>query len=151
MRFWDSSALLPLLVADQATDWLATELRRDLAVVAWWGTPVECAAVLGRMEQQHQLSRDAVRTALTRLDTARRQWIEVPPIEDIRRQSMRLLRAYPLGIDAAMQIAAAIIAADFIPADLPFVTLDGAQAEAAEREGFAVTMPPNRLRADLSL
>lgn len=51
---------------------------------------------------------------------------------------MRLLRVHRLRAADAVQIAAAIVAADFQPGSLEFVTLDVRQADAAEREGFRV-------------
>jgi hypothetical protein len=51
---------------------------------------------------------------------------------------MRLLRVHPLRAGGALQLAAAIIAADFQPNALEFVTLDARQADAAEREGFRI-------------
>ena len=44
MRFWDSSALLPLLVDEPARERLIALLEEDAEVLAWWGTPVEIAS-----------------------------------------------------------------------------------------------------------
>lgn len=43
---------------------------------------------------------------------------------------------YRLRAADALQLAAAIVAADFNAASMPFVTLDVRLAEAADREGF---------------
>jgi predicted nucleic acid-binding protein len=53
----------------------------------------------------------------------------------------RLLRVHPLRAADALQLAAAIIAAEDDPRSLPFVTLDDRLALAAEREGFPVVDP----------
>ncbi len=42
MRFGDSSALVPLLVEQAAKPPMTDLVRQDPAVVAWWGTLVEC-------------------------------------------------------------------------------------------------------------
>jgi predicted nucleic acid-binding protein len=52
-----------------------------------------------------------------------------------------LLRVHPLRAADALQLAAAIIAADSEPRSLAFVTLDDRLARAAEREGFPVVEP----------
>jgi len=50
----------------------------------------------------------------------------------------RLLCTHPLRAADALQLAAAIAAAEEHPETLPFVTLDDQLAEAASREGFAI-------------
>lgn len=138
MRFWDASAVLPLLVAESRSGAMAALLREDPAVAAWWGTPAECVAALARLERDGQLSEDAWRAATARLAAAGRGWVEVPPTTRVREQATRLLRLHPLRGADALQLAAALVLADFAPATLPFVTLDRHLAGAARREGFEV-------------
>ena len=73
-----------------------------------------------------------------RLAEARRGWTEVPPIERVRDQATRLLRLHTLRAADSLQLAAAIVLADFEPKTLAFVTLDRPLASAARREGFEV-------------
>lgn len=68
-------------------------------------------------------------------------WTEVPPTDDVRRLARRLVRVHPLRAADALQLAAAITAADGRPERLPFVTLDVRLADAASREGFKVIQP----------
>ena len=42
MRFWDTSALVPLLLEQEATRDVEEFLAKDPDIAAWWGTPVEC-------------------------------------------------------------------------------------------------------------
>lgn len=42
MRFWDSSAIMPLLVAEATTQSIQKTAQRDPAMVVWWGSRVEC-------------------------------------------------------------------------------------------------------------
>lgn len=63
---------------------------------------------------------------------------EAPASDLVREQAMRLLRAYRLRAADALQLAAAIAAADFSPGSLEFVSLDERQADAAHREGFRI-------------
>lgn len=138
MKYWDSSAVIPLLVTEDSSTRMEDRLRDDPAVATWWGTPVECASALARLERDGALAADDVRNALARFREAAAGWVEVPASNDVREQAIRLLRVHPLRAADAMQLAAAIVAADFQPSALEFVTLDARQAEAAEREGFRV-------------
>jgi hypothetical protein len=54
----------------------------------------------------------------------------------VKEQAIRLTRIHPLRAAGALQLAAAIVAANFQPRSLEFVTLDMRQARAAEAEGF---------------
>ncbi|HTR20853.1 MAG TPA: hypothetical protein VMH88_08360 [Gemmatimonadales bacterium] len=138
MRFWDSSALLPLLVPEERTDRLVGVMHDDQAAAVWWATPVECASALARLEQQGRLLGGDLDAASRRLATAATQWTEVPPIDRVRDQARRLVGLHPLKAADALQLAAALVLSDFEPRTLPFVTLDGQLAVAARREGFEV-------------
>ena len=138
MRYWDSSALLPLLVHESTSAEMERVLLGDPAVVTWWGTRVECASAIARLEREGTLKRMAVQRAFARLEAAAAQWIEVPAQEDVRAHAARLLRTHRLRAADALHVAAAIVAADSKPRGLAFVTLDVRQADAAEREGFPV-------------
>ena len=138
MRYWDSSALLPLFVRETSSDRLARTLEEDLAVVTWWGSTVECVSALARLERDGALDRADMTAALRRMRAASASWTEVPATEPVREQATRLLRLHPLRAADALQLAAAIVASDFQPASLEIVTLDARQAAAAEREGFRV-------------
>ncbi len=66
-------------------------------------------------------------------------------VEVVRRHAERVVEAHPLRAADALQIAAALVAAEEDPGSLPFVTLDRNLAEAAEREGFRVYLPSESL------
>lgn len=140
MRYWDSSALLALLVQEDQTDRLEKLLGEDPAVVTWWGTPVECVNALARLERNLGITPAAFRSALTTLAAAQAHWIEVPASTPVREQAIRLLRIHPLRAGDALQLAAATVASGMQPGELEFVSLDGRQARAAEREGFPVVL-----------
>jgi len=82
-----------------------------------------------------------MREALRRLDGLARAWREVQPVTVVRTTAIRLMRVHPLRTADALQLGAAIVAAEEHPATLPVVTLDERLAQAAEREGFAVIRP----------
>jgi uncharacterized protein len=138
MRFWDSSAVVPLLVSEASSEPVRRELGRDPEIVAWWATVVECVSALARRERDGTLSTLGMVEAMGRLDAAALAWQELQPTTAARQTALRLLRVHPLRAGDALQLAAAIVASEGHPATLPFVTLDDRLALAAEREGFAV-------------
>jgi predicted nucleic acid-binding protein len=138
MRFWDSSAILPLLVEEPRTTAMLALQRDDLAAAVWWHTPVECWSALARLERDERLSREGVAAAAGLLAEAARRWTEVPPVDRVRDTATRLVRTHPLRAADALQLAAALVLSDFGPKTLPFVTLDDRLAAAARREGFEV-------------
>ncbi len=141
MRFWDSSALVPLLVAEASSDAVLRDFEGDPEVMVWWGSEVECVSALARLEREGSLAADGMIDALGRLDLLSLAWREVQPIPRVRQIAIRLLRVHPLRAADALQLAAAIVAAEERPATLPLVTLDEQFARAAEREGFPVVRP----------
>jgi len=138
MRFWDSSAIVPLLVAEPSTPALVDEFVRDPELVVWWGTEVECVSALARLEREDLIDARAMGEALARLDGLALAWHEIQPGARARQVAVRLLRTHNLRAADAFQLAAAIAAAEDSPGSLPLVTLDGRLATAAEREGFRV-------------
>jgi predicted nucleic acid-binding protein len=136
VRFWDSSALVPLLVQEPAARHMGELLQADREIVAWWGTIVECTSALTRRQADKTLDATGFRVATGLLGELTAGWIEVPPAESVREQALRVIRMHRLRAADALQLGAAIVASDFEPAMLEFVTLDSRLAEAAEREGF---------------
>lgn len=138
MKFWDSSAVVTLLVQDPRTHELLAILAGDRMMVAWWGTPVECTAAVARREREGALSVADATAALARLRSIASAWQEILPEATVRSVAERLLRVHPLRSADSLQLAAAIVAADHEPTTLEFVSLDQRLNEAASREGFTV-------------
>jgi len=138
MRFWDASALLPLLVDESGTGDMVSLQREDPATAVWWATTVECWSALARARRERRLTDQDVGAAARLLSEAEARWTEVPPQERVRDQAARLVRVHPLRAADALQLAAALVLSDFEPKVLPFVTLDDRLAQAARREGFEV-------------
>jgi predicted nucleic acid-binding protein len=129
---------MPLLVAESASTHVREIHSGDPAIVTWWGTPIECVSALARLERKGALTSAGLGGSITRIRHAVTSWTEVWPSDDVREQSIRLLRVHALRAADAVQLAAAIIAAEFQPGTLDFVTLDSNQAAAADKEGFRV-------------
>jgi uncharacterized protein len=141
MRFWDTSALVPLLVSELSSQAVRTEFARDPEVVVCWVTESECVSALARLEREAGLTTTSIAVALHRLEELSMSWREIQPVGRVRQIATRLLRVHPLSAGDALQLGAAIVASEDQPATLPFVTLDERLAQAAEREGFAVVQP----------
>ena len=141
MRFWDSSAIVPLLMTEQASQGVSSAYRIDPDMVVWWGTPVECSSAIARSDREARLSAGEVEGAFDNLDDLARAWQEILPIEAIRREAVRILRVQPLRAADALQLAAARAIGARLSAPVEFVTLDVQLADAARREGFKVIMP----------
>lgn len=138
MRFWDSSAVAPLLVAEGATAVVQDLLRADPAMLVWWSTTTECVSAIARLEREGDLAGADVETALSRLDEIGRGWSEILPSEPVRSTARRLLRVHALRAADALQLSAALLAAEGRPETLALVTLDDRLRDAARREGFRV-------------
>jgi uncharacterized protein len=138
VRFWDASAIVPLLVAESSTRRLQMLAAEDSAILVWWGCEVECVSALARLEREGAFNEAAMTAALARLRQLVAGWHEVDPSDAIREAAARFLRVHPLRAADALQLAAAFLAAERRPASLELVTLDDRVAAAARKEGFAV-------------
>jgi uncharacterized protein len=146
VRFWDASAVVPLLVDEPQHGELESLLGVDPAMVVWWGTTVECASALARREREGFIGALVMRAAQERLRALSAQWHEVQPTQSLRNLAERMLRVHPLRAADSLQLAAALVAAEHDPASLEFVCLDDRLLEAAEREGFATVNPGEQVR-----
>ena len=138
MRFWDSSAVVPLLVEEDVSRALSELYLQEDGIMVWWGTEVECTSALTRLEREGGLSPRDTTLALQRLDGLARGWHRIEPVEQLRRTAARLLRVHPLRAADSLQLAAAFLAAEGQPPALGFVCLDDRLAISAQREGFVV-------------
>ena len=141
MRFWDTSALVPVFVAERETLAVRRWLREDRAVVVWSLTRVELLSALARRQREDAGAARRLASARRRILTTWPRWSEVTAIDVVRKHAERLVQVHPLRAADAIQLAAALVVADQDPASLTVVTLDKRQAEAAEREGFVVLGP----------
>jgi predicted nucleic acid-binding protein len=141
VRFWDSSAIVPLLVAEPSSGDVMLAYELDPEIVAWWATEVECVSALARLEREGSLTAPSMSEALGRLAGLAAAGREVQPLAIVREIAIRLLRVHPLRTADALQLAAAIAASEGHPATLALVTLDDRLAQAAGREGFQIVRP----------
>lgn len=138
MRFWDASAIVPLVAEEKETGLCRRLLAEDTDIVVWFLTPVEVVSALTRQLRENSLASTDFRKAKEHLRTLEKGWSEVVLVEMIRERARRLLENHPLRAADSLQLAAALLASEENPQELPFVTLDGRLGHAAEREGFNV-------------
>ena len=142
MRFWDASAILPLLMAAPTTKTLQELANSDPAMLVWWATEVECASAIARLEREGALEPSVVNEAFDRLKRLATGWHEVDPSDGVREAAVRFLRVHPLRAADALQLAAAFVAAERRPSSLEVITLDDRLAAAGRREGFVLIEIP---------
>lgn len=136
MRFWDSSALIPLCLEQPRTEVVLRWLEDDPEQVVWWGSAVECASAIARLHREGHLTDREESQARELLATLRASWFEVQPGPGLREQAFRLLRLHPLRAADALQLAAAMTWSGPTPSGT-LLTFDERLATAARREGFA--------------
>ncbi|HUR19395.1 MAG TPA: type II toxin-antitoxin system VapC family toxin [Vicinamibacterales bacterium] len=138
MKFWDTSALVPLIVDEPATPDVVRLLTEDRDVVVWMMTSVELLSTLGRLGRATPDLADLLPGV--RLDALElfRKWAAVTHVEGVRRRAERLVGVHSLTAADAMQLGAALLASGDRPETLDFVTLDQPLGRCAQLEGFRV-------------
>lgn len=143
MKFWDASAVVPLLMSEPQTSPIQALAADDPAMLVWWGTEVECASAIARLERDGALDDESVTQAFLRLRQLAAAWHEVDPSDAVRETAVRFLRVHQLRAADSLQLAAAFMASERRPASLELVTLDDRLASAARKEGFTlIEVPP---------
>jgi hypothetical protein len=138
VRFWDSSAVVPLLIEQPASSRAATWVTADHAIVLWTLTPVEVVSALRRLVREGAVREDVAHQAEARLSQIVRDSHLVIDVEAVKESATRLLRLHALRAFDAMQLGAALHWAEGQPRGRTLHTFDGRLAVAAQREGFLV-------------
>jgi predicted nucleic acid-binding protein len=141
VRFWDSSALLPLFIAEPQTRRVRNWLRTDAGIMVWLLTRVEVLSAFARRKREQAQAFEVLTESRAAFLRAYQQWSEINEAESVRRHAERIVETYPLRAADALQLGAALVAAEDDSRSLDFVTLDIRLADAAEKEGFRVLGP----------
>lgn len=145
MRYWDASAVVPLLVEEEFSTATAALLSEDRDVATWWGSRLECLSALRRRERDDGLDTLGLADSVRLLDDLSAGWHELLPGEELRLAAERALAVHPLRAADALQLAAALTWRGPAGRTAQFVCLDERLREAAGREGFSalpVTLTP---------
>ena len=138
MRFWDSSAIIPLCLKEPASEAVKNLAKADEDIVVWWTTRVECISALARRYREGVLPINAEQKARALLTTLAGEWSEVQPSEPVRQRAERLLMVHSLRAADALQPAAALLWTEGATGGAEFVCLDQNLREAGLKEGFTV-------------
>ncbi|HEX7409536.1 MAG TPA: type II toxin-antitoxin system VapC family toxin [Candidatus Binatia bacterium] len=138
MRFWDSSAIVPLVCAEGSSRACRAWLRQDPVVLVWALAATEVISALARKRREGQLDQQRFAVAKQRLAKLEQAWNEVIRLEAVRSRARRLIEVHPLRAADALHLAAALVAVEERTASIEFVTFDERLARAAEKEGFSV-------------
>jgi hypothetical protein len=138
MRFWDSSAIVPLCLTEPTSKQIRKILREDEDIVVWWATRIECLSAFERRRREGILHAEAAWNAKKVLLSLAAGWSEVLPSELVRRRTERLLATHALRAADAFQLAAALVWAEEAPEALDVISFDQNLREGALKEGFTV-------------
>lgn len=139
MKFWDSSAIAPLLIAENDTALRESQLRADPNLLVWYGTHAEIESAICRRIREASLDIDQAAHARARLQLLALSWLEVQPTPLVRARAIRLLRVHPLRAADAFQLAAALTAFQETTTGNSFLSADLRLTHAASLEGFNPT------------
>ncbi|MFH0787335.1 MAG: type II toxin-antitoxin system VapC family toxin [Pseudomonadota bacterium] len=138
MRFWDSSAVIPLCFKESSSEIMKRLFKADEDMVVWWATRVECQSALARRRREGVLSKEAELKARDILTALSSHWSEIQSTELVRQRAERLLMIHPLRTADVLQLSAALIWAEESPKGQAVVCLDHNLRNAAHKEGFVV-------------
>ncbi len=135
MRYWDASALVPLVVDELRSEPLR-RLARDGDIVTWCLSAVEITSAVERRSREGMLAANERRLAIENLAELAEVWTEITAVALVRERACRLLGVHSLRAADALQLAAALVAVGDRPARHSFLCADGRLRDAAAREGF---------------
>lgn len=144
MRFWDSSAIVPLIIEESHSNTCRQILRIDSAQIVFCLSRTEILSALCRRRREDRLDDGDLDIAEARLESLACRWTEVHAITRVREAAEELLHRYPLRAADALQLGACIAIFGKQRRDREFVVLDDVLADAARDEGFKVVVPRAR-------
>lgn len=138
MKFWDTSAIVPLCVQEPNSGTVREILIEDPSMIVWWNSRTECISALMRQTREGGLTTTDERAARHVLQALVQTWTEMQPSEALRSNAERLLTVHPLRTADALQLAAALQWCQGLTTGQEFVAFDRQLRDASYREGFTV-------------
>ncbi|MBI2377860.1 MAG: type II toxin-antitoxin system VapC family toxin [Deltaproteobacteria bacterium] len=138
MRYWDTSALLPILIDEPGTKLSRAWLEEDGEICTWGMTHVEMASAIERRAREGRLTAGQRTRALREAELLVSHAHEVTDALAVRKRATLILARHSLRAGDAAQLASALLIADPEPGSLSFVCLDRRLGDAASREGMPV-------------
>ncbi len=139
MKFWDTSALLLLLVEQPASREARALFRADANIVVWKYTRVEVMSALHRLHRDGALSDEDFGKARQRAEALLGRVTVIEQVDAIGERAETAVAVHPLRTLDALQLGAALVMADDRPRKGHFVAVDGKLHDAARAQGFATT------------
>jgi predicted nucleic acid-binding protein len=138
MKFWDSSALVPLLVQEPRTAYCLEAVNKDREMLLWCLSRLEVISALCRKLREEAIKNDEFQEAKQLLSKYVDHAYEVTSIDRVKNRAARLLEVHPLRAADACQLAAALVATQEDPSRLELFCFDERLVKAALKEGFVV-------------
>ena len=148
MKFWDSSAIVPLVVYEEETDYCLKTLSDDQEMLIWCLSRLEVMSALCRRVREGALNQRYFQEAKRHLNDLVERAYEVKAIEKVRQRALRLLEVHPMRAADACQLASALVATQEDPDRLVIVCFDQRLKDAAIKEGFIVNPVKNKNEQD---
>lgn len=140
MNFWDTSAVIALIVQEKATETIRAEFAASHdAPVLWTLTSVEAHSAVARRERGKSLTAVQARKVRQKIGEFVAGAFVVVDFEAVKESATRLLKIHELRAADACQLGAALVSVEHRPTAHRFVCLDQRLRRAAEIEGFIVT------------
>jgi hypothetical protein len=143
MRYWDTSALVPMVVTEAGSELVDEWLKADDGVCTWGLTRLELISAVERRAREGLLTTSGRRDALRLVNDIASAATEVLDLEAVRVRAASVLARHALRAADAAQLGAALVVSNAGLPGLPFVCLDRRLADAASREGFDVFTWPD--------
>jgi predicted nucleic acid-binding protein len=141
VRFWDTSAIVPLVLEEPSSSACRRTFRVDPRVAVWYFTRVELSSAVRRRARAREITSAEESLALDRVERLSTRWTYVAEFGLVRDRAERLLGIHTLRTADALQLAAALVLVGDRPRHRQFVVNDGPLADAATAEGFDVIVP----------
>ena len=138
MKFWDTSAVVPLLLSQPQSDLVRAWQLADPVMLVWWGSSVEFTSAVARLEREEKISARQCEDILEGLRFLAAAWHEIQPSRRLKTLAERLLRVHRLRSADSLQLAAALTVAGDEPGSVEFLCFDAQLNRAATREGLPV-------------
>lgn len=139
MRFWDTSAIVPLVIRQSASGKADRWYGEDPSVAIWTLTTIEITSALWRLRREEALTEEDARAAELRVEELASASYIVADVDSVKALAARLLRVHALRAADALQLGAALVWAGARADGKTLHTLDERLALAARREGFSVS------------
>lgn len=136
--FWDTSAIVPLCVFQDATMGARREHRKYPTKILWWGTQVEVRSSFARLIRDGDIERDGFQTGLKKWIALSQRARELPPSQRVLEIASDLPDKYAVRALDAFQLAAALLWCKEKPKNRPFICADSRLGIAARNVGFEV-------------